>query len=78
MARQGVEFEGKVIDCLRGGQFVVEVQQGPTTIQSTCTIGGKMKTKAPGLRVLLGDIVKVLLGEQDLSKGKIEWVIRNR
>lgn len=78
MARQGVEFEGKVVDCLRGGQFIVEVIQGATTIQSTCTIGGRMKTKAPGLRVLLGDTVRVILGEQDLTKGRIEWVIRNR
>jgi translation initiation factor IF-1 len=74
--RGGVELQGRVIDCLRGGKFVVEVQEGAATFSATCTIGGRMKTKAPGLRVLLGDTVRVLLSETDLSCGRIEWVIR--
>lgn len=78
MARQGVELEGKVIETLRGGKFKVLIQQGKTEIEATCTISGKMKVRAPNLRILLGDNVRVLLDENSLTIGRIEWVIRNR
>jgi translation initiation factor IF-1 len=78
MARQGVELEGVVTETLRGGQFRVMIHQGQAEIEAICTIGGKMKTKAPNLRVLLGDRVRVLLDELTMKVGRIEWVIRNR
>lgn len=78
MARQGVELEGIIVDTLRGGQFKVLVQQGQIEIEAICTISGKMKTRAPNLRVLLGDKVRVLLDEQTMKIGRIEWVLRPR
>lgn len=78
MAREGVEMEGTVIDCLPGAKFKVQVESGGNIITSTCTISGKMRTRAPDLKILLGDRVRVLLGLHDLSMGRIEWVLRKR
>lgn len=78
MATEGVELLGVVEECLRGGKFKVICTEGPTEITAICTISGKMKTKAPNLRVVAGDTVRVLLNPMDLTQGKVCWVVRNK
>lgn len=78
MARQGVELIGEIIDCIPGGKFKVRCTEGPSEVIATCTISGKMRSRAPDLRLVLGDSVKVLLNMSDLTQGRIEWVIRER
>ena len=78
MARQGVELIGKIIECLPGGKFKVEVVEGKGTVIAICTISGKMRSRAPDLRLVLGDDVRVLLNESDLTQGRIEWVMRGK
>lgn len=77
MARGGVELRGEIIECLRGGKFKVKCIEGLSEVIATCTISGKMRSRAPDLRLVLGDKVRVLLNESDLSQGRIEWIIRD-
>ena len=63
-----LELEGKVVKCLPGTKFVVELQTGH---QINCTISGRMRKNY--IRLVAGDSVKVEMTPYDLSKGRITF-----
>ena len=65
-----LELEGKVVKCLPGTKFVVELQTGH---QIDCTISGRMRKNY--IRLVAGDHVKVEMTPYDLSKGRITFRI---
>jgi translation initiation factor IF-1 len=62
-----VEFEGTVVELLRGGVFRVEIDESKHEI--VAQINGKMRMYK--IKVLLGDHVKLEVSPYDLSKGRI-------
>ena len=62
-----VEFEGTVVELLRGGVFRVEINESKHEI--IAQINGKMRMYK--IKVLIGDAVKVEVSPYDLSKGRI-------
>jgi translation initiation factor IF-1 len=70
MAKQVIEVEGKVIECLSNATFKVELigdeYKGHTVLAH---ISGKVRMNY--IRILPGDLVTVELTPYDLSKGRI-------
>jgi translation initiation factor IF-1 len=70
MAKQVIEVEGKVIECLSNATFKVgligEEYKGHTVLAH---ISGKVRMNY--IRILPGDLVTVELTPYDLSKGRI-------
>lgn len=64
------EMEGTVVDIIRGGKFIVELENGH---QCTCTLSGKLRTNF--IKIIRGDSVKVDISTADptLQNGRIIW-----
>ena len=65
--QDSLEFAGRVVSCLPGARFVVELADN--NHQITCTLSGKMRKNY--IRLVRGDQVKVLMTPYDLEKGRI-------
>lgn len=63
-----LEFEGTVVECLPGTQFIIELENGH---QIRCTLSGKMRKNY--IRLVPGDRVKVEMTPYDLTKGRITY-----
>ena len=63
-----IEVEGKVIEVLKGGDYLVELQNG-FTVQAY--VSGKMRVNM--IRILPGDTVTIELSPYDLTRGRITW-----
>ena len=63
-----LEVEGKVVDVLKGGDYLVELENGH---QILAHISGKLRMNY--IKILPGDKVKVELSPYDLTRGRITW-----
>ena len=63
-----IEVEGKVVEVLKGSDYLVELQNGFTV---TAYVSGKMRVNM--IRILPGDTVTVELSPYDLTRGRITW-----
>lgn len=69
MAKEKViEVEGKVIEILKGGHFLVKLPQGHVV---EAYVSGKMRVNM--IRILPGDTVTIELSPCDLTRGRIIW-----
>jgi translation initiation factor IF-1 len=68
MAKDVIEFEGKVVETLPNAMFRVELENGHII---TAHISGKMRKHY--IRILTGDAVKVEMTPYDLTKGRITY-----
>lgn len=69
-----IEVEGKVLECLPGGKFRVQITtEGFPEEHSTilAVVSGRMRKYS--IRILPGDHVKVELSTYDLSIGRITY-----
>ena len=63
-----IEVEGKVVEVLKGSDYLVELQNGFTVI---AYVSGKMRVNM--IRILPGDTVTIELSPYDLTRGRITW-----
>ncbi len=63
-----IEVEGKVVEVLKGGDYLVELQNGFTV---KAYVSGKMRVNM--IRILPGDTVSIELSPYDLTRGRITW-----
>ena len=63
-----IEVEGKVVEVLKGSDYLVELQNGFTV---TAYVSGKMRVNM--IRILPGDTVTIELSPYDLTRGRITW-----
>lgn len=63
-----LEVEGKVVDVLKGGDYIVELSNGHTV---EAYVSGKMRVHM--IRILPGDTVTIELSPYDLTRGRITW-----
>ena len=63
-----IEVEGKVLEVLKGGEFIVELPNKHTV---NAYVSGKMRVNS--IRILPGDTVTVELSPYDLTRGRITW-----
>jgi len=63
-----IEVEGKVIEVLKGSDYLVELSNGYTV---KAYVSGKMRINM--IRILPGDTVTVQLSPYDLTRGIITW-----
>ena len=63
-----IEVEGKVVDVTKGGDYIVELQNGYTV---EAYVSGKMRVNM--IRILPGDTVTIELSPYDLTRGRIVW-----
>jgi translation initiation factor IF-1 len=63
-----IEVEGKVIEVLKGMDYIVELENGHTV---TAYVSGKMRVN--NIRILPGDKVTVAISPYDLTRGIITW-----
>lgn len=63
-----LEVEGKVIEVLKGSDYLVELQNGFTV---KAYVSGKMRVNM--IRILPGDTVTIELSPYDLTRGRITW-----
>ena len=63
-----IEVEGKVVDVLKGGDYIVELPKGYTV---EAYVSGKMRVNM--IRILPGDTVTIELSPYDLTRGRIVW-----
>lgn len=63
-----LEVEGKVVDVLKGGDYLVELPNGYTV---EAYVSGKMRVNM--IRILPGDTVTIVLSPYDLTRGRIVW-----
>ena len=63
-----IEVEGKVIEVLKGSDYLVELQNGFTV---KAYVSGKMRVNM--IRILPGDTVTIELSPYDLTRGRIIW-----
>ena len=69
MANDRFETEGTVVDVIRGGKFMVKLDQNDAIIE--CTTSGKLKQNY--IKILRGDRVTVDISPYDITKGRIVW-----
>ena len=69
MANDRFETEGVVVDVVRGGKFMVKLDQNDAIIE--CTTSGKLKQNY--IKILRGDRVTVDISPYDITKGRIVW-----
>lgn len=71
----GFTLEGKVIECLKGSKFKVQVTlNADKTAEVICTLGGKIRMN--NIRIIPGDRVDIVVSSADVSKGRIVWRYR--
>ena len=63
-----IEVEGKVVDVIKGGDYLVELPNGHTV---QAYVSGKMRVNM--IRILPGDTVTIELSPYDLTRGRITW-----
>ncbi len=63
-----IEVEGKVVDVVKGGDYIVELPNGHTV---EAYVSGKMRVHT--IRILPGDTVTLELSPYDLTRGRITW-----
>jgi translation initiation factor IF-1 len=63
-----VEFEGEVMEALRGRMFRIQLDNGH---EALCYLGGRMKRYR--IRLMLGDRVRIELSSYDLTRGRIVY-----
>ncbi len=63
-----IEVEGKVVEVLKGSDYLVELCNGHTV---KAYVSGKMRINM--IRILPGDTVTVQLSPYDLTRGIITW-----
>jgi translation initiation factor IF-1 len=63
-----VEYEGEVMEALRGRLFRVQLDNGHCVLGY---LGGRMKRYR--IRVMLGDRVRIELSPYDLTRGRIVY-----
>ena len=63
-----IEVEGKVVEVLKGGDYIVELPNGYTV---EAYVSGKMRVNV--IRILPGDTVTIELSPYDLTRGRITW-----
>lgn len=63
-----IEVEGKVVDVIKGGDYIVELPNGHTV---EAYVSGKMRVHL--IRILPGDTVTIELSPYDLTRGRIIW-----
>ena len=63
-----IEVEGKVVDVLKGGDYIVELPNGYTV---EAYVSGKMRVNM--IRILPGDTVTIELSPYDITRGRIVW-----
>lgn len=63
-----IEVEGKVLEVLHGGEFIVELSNKHTV---KAYVSGKMRVNS--IRILPGDTVTIELSPYDLTRGRIIW-----
>lgn len=63
-----IEVEGKVVDVLKGGDYIVELPNGYTV---EAYVSGKMRVNM--IRILPGDTVTIELSPYDLTRGRITY-----
>lgn len=79
MAKEIIEVEGVVIECLPDAKFVVKISGfgadeeggGGADFNVTAHVSGKMRMHY--IKILPGDKVKVELTPYDLTKGRITY-----
>lgn len=71
----GFTLEGKVIECLKGSKFRVQVSlNADKTAEVICTLGGKIRMN--NIRIIPGDKVDIVVSSADVTKGRIVWRYR--
>lgn len=70
--KNGIEVEGKVVECLRSAMFTVELDNGHRVLAH---ISGKVRKNY--IRINLEDRVLVELTPYDLTRGRIVFRYRN-
>jgi translation initiation factor IF-1 len=68
----GLEVEGRVVECLRSAMFTVELENGHRVLAH---ISGKIRKNY--IRILPEDRVLVELTPYDLTRGRIVFRYRN-
>ena len=63
-----IEIEGKVLEVLKGGTYIVELPNKHTV---EAYVSGKMRVNM--IRILPGDTVMIELSPYDLKRGRITW-----
>ena len=63
-----IEVEGKVIEVLKGSDYLVELPNGHTVV---AYVSGKMRVNM--IRILPGDTVTIELSPYDLTRGRITY-----
>ena len=63
-----IEVEGKVVEVLKGSDYLVELPNGFTV---KAYVSGKMRVNM--IRILPGDTVTIELSPYDLTRGRIIW-----
>lgn len=63
-----IEVEGKVVEVLKGGTYIVELENKFTV---EAYVSGKMRVNM--IRILPGDTVTIELSPYDLTRGRIIW-----
>lgn len=63
-----LEVSGKVVDVIKGGDYLVELSNGFTV---SAYVSGKMRVNM--IRILPGDTVTIELSPYDLTRGRITW-----
>ena len=63
-----IEVEGKLIEVLKGSDYLVELPNGFTV---KAYVSGKMRVNM--IRILPGDTVTIELSPYDLTRGRITW-----
>ena len=63
-----IEVEGKVVEVLKGSDYLVELPNGHTVV---AYVSGKMRVNM--IRILPGDTVTIELSPYDLTRGRITY-----
>lgn len=63
-----IEVEGKVLEVLKGGTYIVELSNNHTV---EAYVSGKMRMNM--IRILPGDTVTIELSPYDIKHGRIIW-----
>jgi translation initiation factor IF-1 len=70
--KNGLEVEGRVVECLRSAMFTVELENGHRVLAH---ISGKIRKNF--IKIYLEDRVLVEITPYDLSRGRIVFRYRN-
>ena len=65
---EAIEVEGKVVERLRNSRFRVELTGGHLVL---AYVSGRMRRFS--IRILEGDVVKLMLSPYDLTQGRIVY-----